>query len=171
MGKSDTEAACYDAAARHCVEQTSIQRLARRTVSRGGRGRKAAAGSRGRSTPIRRGWRRLRDFARSIFPGGGVAANSLGMPDLGISTMEDVLTDVRRITDVATLPLLVDIDTGWGGAFNIARTIRAMIRRVQARSYGRPGGREAMRASAGERAGACGGDGGSHQGGGGCAHG
>ena len=53
-----------------------------------------------------------------------VAANSLGMPDLGISTMEDVLIDARRITDVTTLPLLVDIDTGWGGAFNIARTIR-----------------------------------------------
>jgi methylisocitrate lyase len=60
--------------------------------------------------------------------GGGVAANSLGMPDLGISTMEDVLTDVRRITEVTTLPLLVDIDTGWGGAFNIARTIRHMIK-------------------------------------------
>src|SRR5579863_9755734 len=60
--------------------------------------------------------------------GGGVAANSLGTPDLGISTMEDVLTDVRRITDVTTLPLLVDIDTGWGGAFNIARTIRSMIK-------------------------------------------
>ncbi len=60
--------------------------------------------------------------------GGGVAANSLGMPDLGISTMEDVLIDVRRITDVTTLPLLVDIDTGWGGAFNIARTIRSMVK-------------------------------------------
>jgi methylisocitrate lyase len=60
--------------------------------------------------------------------GGGVAANSLGMPDLGISTMEDVLTDVRRITDATTLPLLVDIDTGWGSAFNIARTIRSMIK-------------------------------------------
>lgn len=60
--------------------------------------------------------------------GGGVAANSLGMPDLGISTMEDVLTDIRRITDVTTLPLLVDIDTGWGGAFNIARTIRSVIK-------------------------------------------
>lgn len=60
--------------------------------------------------------------------GGGVAANSLGMPDLGISTMEDVLTDVRRITDVTSCPLLVDIDTGWGGAFNIARTIRAFIK-------------------------------------------
>jgi methylisocitrate lyase len=57
-----------------------------------------------------------------------VAANSLGVPDLGISTMEDVLTDVRRITDACTLPLLVDIDTGWGGAFNIARTIRQMIK-------------------------------------------
>ena len=56
--------------------------------------------------------------------GGGVAANSLGMPDLGISTMEDVLTDARRIVDATGLPLLVDIDTGWGGAFNIARTIR-----------------------------------------------
>lgn len=60
--------------------------------------------------------------------GGGVAANSLGMPDLGISTLEDVLIDVRRITDVSSLPLLVDIDTGWGGAFNIARTIRSMIK-------------------------------------------
>ena len=60
--------------------------------------------------------------------GGGVAANSLGMPDLGISTMEDVLTDARRIVDAAQLPLLVDIDTGWGGAFNIARTIRSFER-------------------------------------------
>ena len=57
--------------------------------------------------------------------GGGVAANSLGMPDLGISTMEDVLTDARRIVDATQMPLLVDIDTGWGGAFNIARTIRS----------------------------------------------
>ncbi|HEU4857461.1 MAG TPA: methylisocitrate lyase [Rhodanobacteraceae bacterium] len=60
--------------------------------------------------------------------GGGVAANSLGIPDLGISTMEDVLTDARRIVDATQLPLLVDIDTGWGGAFNIARTIRAFER-------------------------------------------
>jgi methylisocitrate lyase len=59
--------------------------------------------------------------------GGGVAANSLGVPDLGISTMEDVLTDARRIVDATGLPLLVDIDTGWGGAFNIARTIRSFI--------------------------------------------
>src|SRR5690606_36391467 len=60
--------------------------------------------------------------------GGGVAANSLGMPDLGISTMEDVLTDARRIVDATGLPLLVDIDTGWGGAFNIARTVRSFER-------------------------------------------
>jgi methylisocitrate lyase len=60
--------------------------------------------------------------------GGGVAANSLGMPDLGISTMEDVLTDARRIVDATQLPLLVDIDTGWGGAFSIARTIRSFER-------------------------------------------
>jgi methylisocitrate lyase len=60
--------------------------------------------------------------------GGGVAANSLGVPDLGISTMEDVLTDARRIVDATGLPLLVDIDTGWGGAFNIARTIRSFER-------------------------------------------
>ncbi len=66
-------------------------------------------------------------FRALYLSGGGVAANSLGIPDLGISTMEDVLTDVRRITDVSDLPLLVDIDTGWGSAFNIARTIRQMI--------------------------------------------
>ncbi len=67
-------------------------------------------------------------FRALYLSGGGVAANSLGMPDLGISSMEDVLVDVRRITDVTSLPLLVDIDTGWGGAFNIARTIRTMQR-------------------------------------------
>jgi len=67
-------------------------------------------------------------FRALYLSGGGVAANSLGMPDLGISTMEDVLIDVRRITEVTNLPLLVDIDTGWGGAFNIARTIRSMQR-------------------------------------------
>jgi methylisocitrate lyase len=59
--------------------------------------------------------------------GGGVAAGSLGMPDLGINTLDDVLTDVRRITDVCDTPLLVDIDTGFGpSAFNIARTVRAL---------------------------------------------
>jgi methylisocitrate lyase len=67
-------------------------------------------------------------FRAVYLSGGGVAANSLGIPDLGISTMEDVLIDVRRITDACPLPLLVDIDTGWGGAFNIARTIRQMIK-------------------------------------------
>ncbi len=67
-------------------------------------------------------------FRGLYLSGGGVAANSLGLPDLGISTMEDVLTDVRRITDATSLPLLVDIDTGWGGAFNIARTIRSMTK-------------------------------------------
>jgi len=60
--------------------------------------------------------------------GGGVAAGSLGLPDLGISTMDDVLTDVRRITDATDTPLLVDIDTGFGGAFNIARTVKSMIK-------------------------------------------
>lgn len=65
-------------------------------------------------------------FRALYLSGGGVAANSLGVPDLGISTMHDVLTDLRRITDAMALPVLVDIDTGWGSAFNIARTIRAM---------------------------------------------
>lgn len=60
--------------------------------------------------------------------GGGVAAGSLGLPDLGISTLDDVLTDVRRITDATDLPVLVDIDTGFGGAFNIARTVKSMIK-------------------------------------------
>jgi methylisocitrate lyase len=60
--------------------------------------------------------------------GGGVAAGSLGVPDLGISTLDDVLTDARRITDVCSLPLLVDIDTGFGGAFNLARSVRSLIK-------------------------------------------
>ncbi|MEL0130403.1 MAG: methylisocitrate lyase [Betaproteobacteria bacterium] len=60
--------------------------------------------------------------------GGGVAAGSLGIPDLGISALDDVLTDVRRITDVCSLPLLVDVDTGFGGAFNIARTVKSLIK-------------------------------------------
>ncbi len=67
-------------------------------------------------------------FRALYLSGGGVAANSLGMPDLGISTLDDVLIDVRRITDASGLPLLVDVDTGWGGAFNIARTVRSMIK-------------------------------------------
>jgi methylisocitrate lyase len=84
--------------------------------------------------------------------GGGVAAGSLGLPDLGISTMDDVLTDVRRITDVCDLPLLVDIDTGFGGAFNIARTVKSLIKfgagamhiedQVQAKRCGHRPGKE-----------------------------
>lgn len=67
---------------------------------------------------------------RAIYlSGGGVAAGSLGLPDLGINTLDDVLTDTRRITDVCTLPLLVDIDTGFGpSAFNIARTVKSLIK-------------------------------------------
>jgi methylisocitrate lyase len=60
--------------------------------------------------------------------GGGVAAGSLGLPDLGISTLDDVLTDVRRITDATSLPVLVDVDTGFGGALDIARTVQSMIK-------------------------------------------
>ena len=67
-------------------------------------------------------------FRALYLSGGGVAANSLGMPDLGISTMDDVLIDIRRITEASTLPLLVDADTGWGGAFNIARTVRSFTK-------------------------------------------
>lgn len=84
--------------------------------------------------------------------GGGVAAGSLGLPDLGISTLDDVLTDVRRITDVVDTPLLVDVDTGFGGAFNIARTVKALIRfgagamhiedQVQAKRCGHRPGKE-----------------------------
>ena len=67
---------------------------------------------------------------RAIYlSGGGVAAGSLGVPDLGISTLDDVLTDVRRITDVCALPLLVDVDTGFGAsAFNVARTVKSLIK-------------------------------------------
>jgi len=67
---------------------------------------------------------------RAIYlSGGGVAAGSLGMPDLGISNLDDVLIDVRRITDVCDLPLLVDVDTGFGAsAFNVARTVRSLIK-------------------------------------------
>src|SRR5438445_10881918 len=67
---------------------------------------------------------------RAIYlSGAGVAASSLGMPDLGISNLDDVLTDIRRITDVCDLPLLVDVDTGFGvSAFNLARTTRSIIK-------------------------------------------
>lgn len=68
-------------------------------------------------------------FRAIYLSGGGVAAGSLGIPDLGITTLEDVLTDVRRITNVCSLPLLVDVDTGFGAsAFNIARTVKDLIK-------------------------------------------
>ncbi|SFM52760.1 methylisocitrate lyase [Halopseudomonas yangmingensis] len=68
-------------------------------------------------------------FRALYLSGGGVAAGSLGLPDLGINTLEDVLIDVRRITDVCDLPLLVDIDTGFGpSAFNIERTVKSLIK-------------------------------------------
>jgi methylisocitrate lyase len=90
---------------------------------------------------------------RAIYlSGGGVAAGSLGLPDLGISTLDDVLTDVRRITDASSVPLLVDADTGFGGAFNIARTVRSLIKfgagamhiedQVQAKRCGHRPGKE-----------------------------
>src|SRR3984885_10700597 len=92
---------------------------------------------------------------RAIYlSGGGLAANSLGMPDLAISGMDDVLVDIRRITDVCALPLLVDADTGWGGAFNIARTVRSFIKagaagmhiedQVQAKRCGHRPGKEVV---------------------------
>src|SRR5499426_2140610 len=68
-------------------------------------------------------------FKAIYLSGGGVAAGSLGVPDLGISNLDDVLTDVRRITDACALPLLVDADTGFGAsAFNVARTVKALIK-------------------------------------------
>lgn len=67
-------------------------------------------------------------FKAIYLSGGGVAAGSLGLPDLGITSLEDVLIDVRRITDVVETPLLVDIDTGFGGAFNIARSIKSIAK-------------------------------------------
>jgi methylisocitrate lyase len=68
-------------------------------------------------------------FRAIYLSGGGVAAGSLGLPDLGISTLDDVLTDVRRITDATALPLLVDVDTGFGAsAFNVARTVKSLIK-------------------------------------------
>ena len=93
-------------------------------------------------------------FRALYLSGGGVAANSLGLPDLGISNPDDVLTDIRRITDVTTIPLLVDADTGWGGAFNIARTVRAFVKagaaglhiedQVQAKRCGHRPGKEVV---------------------------
>ena len=91
-------------------------------------------------------------FKALYLSGGGVAANSLGVPDLGISTMDDVLTDIRRITEASALPLLVDADTGWGSAFNIARTVNSFARQgaaglhiedqVQAKRCGHRPGKE-----------------------------
>lgn len=93
-------------------------------------------------------------FRALYLSGGGVAANSLGVPDLGISTMDDVLIDIRRITDACPLPLLVDADTGWGGAFNIARTVKSFVKfgaaglhiedQVQAKRCGHRPGKEVV---------------------------
>jgi methylisocitrate lyase len=93
-------------------------------------------------------------FKALYLSGGGVAANSLGVPDLGISSLDDVLIDVRRITDACPLPLLVDADTGWGGAFNIARSVKSMIKfgaaglhiedQVQAKRCGHRPGKEVV---------------------------
>ena len=93
-------------------------------------------------------------FRALYLSGGGVAANSLGLPDLGISTMDDVLIDIRRITEASTLPLLVDADTGWGGAFNIARTVNSFTKagaagmhiedQVQAKRCGHRPGKEVV---------------------------
>jgi methylisocitrate lyase len=82
--------------------------------------------------------------------GGGVAAASYGLPDLGLTSLDDVLEDVRRIAYATDVPLLVDADTGWGGAFNIARTIRQALRAQAKQGHRRQDG-----------------DGGSHQGRGG----
>ena len=68
-----------------------------------------------------------KDHKAIYLSGGGVAASSMGLPDLGITTLQDVLIDVERITRVCELPLLVDADTGWGGAFNISRMVKSMI--------------------------------------------
>ncbi|HET9475203.1 MAG TPA: isocitrate lyase/phosphoenolpyruvate mutase family protein, partial [Steroidobacteraceae bacterium] len=93
-------------------------------------------------------------FRALYLSGGGVAANSLGLPDLGISTMDDVLIDIRRITEASSLPLLVDADTGWGSAFNIARTVRSFSKsgaaglhiedQVQAKRCGHRPGKEVV---------------------------
>ena len=108
-------------------------------------------------------------FRALYISGGGVAAGSCGIPDLGITTREDVLTDVRRVVEITDLPVLVDIDTGWGGAFNIARTIKAMERAGAAGCpHRRPGVRQTLRSSARQGRGARRGDGGPHPGRGEC---
>jgi methylisocitrate lyase len=93
-------------------------------------------------------------FRAIYLSGGGVAASSLGLPDLGITNLEDVLIDTRRITDATNLPLLVDADTGFGSAFNIARTVRSLIKagaagvhiedQVQAKRCGHRPGKEVV---------------------------
>ncbi len=133
-------------------------------------------------TPAADGWRHqrlhratgtgLRFSAPCIYRAAAWPRTRSGLPDLGISTMDDVLTDIRRITDAVPLPLLVDADTGWGGAFNIARTVRSFIKfgaaglhiedQVQAKRCGHRPGKEIVLASRNGR---------SHQGGGRCAHG
>src|SRR5580658_10782369 len=118
---------CYDAAQGHCMQQ-------RQNRSSAGEKFRAAVEEEkplqvaGAINAYTARLAEATGFKALYLSGGGVAANSLGMPDRGISTMEDVLTDIRRITDVCDLPLLVDVDTGWGGAFNIARTVRSMIK-------------------------------------------
>lgn len=95
-------------------------------------------------------------FRAVYLSGGGVAAASLGVPDLGITTLEDILIDARRIVDATALPLLVDVDTGFGSAFNIARTVRSLIQagaaamhiedQVQAKRCGHRPGKELVSA-------------------------
>ena len=110
-------------------------------------------------------------FKAIYLSGGGVAAGSLGLPDLGITGLDDVLTDVRRITDVCDLPLLVDVDTGFGSsAFNVARTVKSMISSALPRSISRTGRRQALRPSSEQGNRFPAGNGRSHQGGGGRAH-
>ncbi len=129
------------------------------TMSPGARLREAVAGERplqivGAVTAYTARLAAASGFKALYLSGGGVAANSLGVPDLGISTLDDVLTDIRRITDACPLPLLVDADTGWGGAFNIARTVKSFIKfgaaglhiedQVQAKRCGHRPGKEVV---------------------------
>ncbi len=129
------------------------------TMSPGARLREAVAGERplqivGAVTAYSARLAAASGFKALYLSGGGVAANSLGVPDLGISTLDDVLTDIRRITDACPLPLLVDADTGWGGAFNIARTVKSFIKfgaaglhiedQVQAKRCGHRPGKEVV---------------------------
>ena len=128
-----------------------FQPFARRALARGGRAERPLQAV-GAITAYAARMAAAVGFKALYLSGGGVAANSLGVPDLGISTMDDVLTDIRRITDACDLPLLVDADTGWGGAFNIARTVKSFIKfgaaglhiedQVQAKRCGHRPGKE-----------------------------